>query len=226
MRDGRATYRLWRVRARVAFLSSRAPVARTDANAHYSRRRALSARLPEVLELPERLRVGCGGACHRIVSEDELRAVAPVVPQYRGGFVSSCGWLRHRPGGVGLRSERAGVTGPWGRRRGTRGPARSREQPWGQKSVHRSAKMTSRCRSGTLVYTVATRGAYELRCEPRRLARAPQPPWRAGGVPSVAASRLVGKTDPAPVAPPLAWRLRQDVNPHKPPKGFFNVNGL
>ena len=134
MRDGRATYRLWRARARVAFLSSRAPVARTDANAHYSRRRALSARLPEVLELPERLRVGCGGACHRIVSEDELRAVAPVVPQYRGCFVSSCGWLRHRPGGVGLRSERAGVTGPWGRRlRGTRGPARSREQLWGAK---------------------------------------------------------------------------------------------
>ena len=134
MRDGRATYRLWRVRARVAFLSSRAPVARTDANAHYSRRRALSARLPEVLELPERLRVGCGGACHRIVSEDELRAVAPVVPQYRGGFVSSCGWLRHRPGGVGLRPERAGVTGPWGRRlRGPRGPARSREQLWGAK---------------------------------------------------------------------------------------------
>ena len=225
MRDGRATYRLWRVRARVAFLSSRAPVARTDANAHYSRRRALSARLPEVLELPERLRVGCGGACHRIVSEDELRAVAPVVPQYRGGFVSSCGWLRHRPGGVGLRSERAGVTGPWGRRRGTRGPARSREQPWGQKSVHRSAKTASRCRSGALVYTVATRGSRELRRElrrePRQVARAPQPPWRAGGVPSVAASRLVGKTDPAPVAPPLAWRLCQDVNPHKPPKGFF-----
>ena len=70
--------------------------------------------------------------------------------------MSSCGWLRHRPGGVGLRSERAGVTGPWGRRlRGTRGPARSREQPWGQKSVHRSAKTASRCRAGTLVYTVA-----------------------------------------------------------------------
>ena len=111
MRDGRATYRLWRVRARVAFLSSRAPVARTGASAHYSRWWALSARLPEVLELPERLRVGCGGACHRIVSEDELRAVAPIVPQYRGGFVSSCGWLRHRPGGVGLRSERPGITG-------------------------------------------------------------------------------------------------------------------
>ena len=135
--------------------------------------------------------------------------------------MSSCGWLRHRPGGVGLRSERAGVTGPWGRCRGTRGPARSREQPWGQKSVHRSAKMTSRSRSGALVYTVTTRESRELRCEPRRVARVPQPPWRAGGVPSVAASRLVGKTGPARVAPPLAWRLRQNVNPHKPPKSFF-----
>ena len=38
-------------------------------------------------------------------------------------------WLRHRPGGVGLRFER---------------PARSRERPWGRRSVHRSAKMASR----------------------------------------------------------------------------------
>ena len=90
-----------------------------------------------------------------------------------------------------------------------------------RRSVHRLAKMASRCRSGALVYTVATRGSRELRCEPRRVARVLQSPWRAGGVPSVAASRLVGKTDPAPVAPPLAWRLRRDVNPHEPPKGFF-----
>ena len=40
--------------------------------------------------------------------------------------------LRHHPGGVSVRSERPGITGPWGRRRrGTRGPARSRERPWG-----------------------------------------------------------------------------------------------
>ena len=38
-------------------------------------------------------------------------------------------WLRHRPGGVGLRFER---------------PARSRERPWVRRSVHRSAKMASR----------------------------------------------------------------------------------
>ena len=28
--------------------------------------------------------------------------------------MSSCGWLRHRPGGVGLRSERPGITGAMG----------------------------------------------------------------------------------------------------------------
>ena len=33
------------------------------------------------------------------------------------------GWLRHRPGGMDLRSERSGITGAMGRRhRGTRGP--------------------------------------------------------------------------------------------------------
>ena len=31
-----------------------------------------------------------------------------------GGFVSSRGWLRHRPGGVGLRPERPGITGAMG----------------------------------------------------------------------------------------------------------------
>ena len=31
-----------------------------------------------------------------------------------GGFVSSRGWLRHRPGGVGLRPERPGITGATG----------------------------------------------------------------------------------------------------------------
>ena len=106
--------------------------------------------------------------------------------------------------------------GPWGHRyRGTRGPARSRERPchgdagvytdrrkrpygavlghsctllrrcgqaWGQRSVHRLAKMASRSRFGAFVYTVATQGSREL----RRVARVPQPPWCAGGAPSVA----------------------------------------
>ena len=45
---------------------------------------------------------------------------------------------------------------PWGRRcREARGPARSRERPWGLRSVHRSAKMASRSRFVPFVYTVA-----------------------------------------------------------------------
>ena len=65
------------------------------------------------------------------------------------------GWLRHRSGGVGLRSERPGITGPWGRRRrGTSGPARSRVRLWGRRSVHRSTEMGSRRRIGAFVYTV------------------------------------------------------------------------
>ena len=70
--------------------------------------------------------------------------------------------------------------------------------PQGQRSVHRLAKTVSWRRFGAFVYTVATRGSCELRCELRRalcrVARAPQPPWSAGGAPSVAASPLVGKT--------------------------------
>ena len=56
-----------------------------------------------------------------------------------------------------------------------------------RRSVHRSAKTASRSRFGALVYTVATRA---LRCELRRVVRAPQPPWRAGGAP------LAGRLSP------------------------------
>ena len=86
-----------------------------------------------------------------------------------------------------------------------------------RKSVHRSAKLASRIRFEALVYTVATRA---LRCELRRVVRAPQPPWRAGGAPLLVASPLVGKTGSARVAPPLGWHLRQGSNPHKSPMGL------
>ena len=132
-----------------------------------------------------------------------------------------CGWLRHCPGGV------VGVTA---RRRDARVYTDLRNRPLGavlghlctlllrcgqvrrRKGVHRSAKTASRSRFGAFVYTVATRA---LRCELRRVARAPQPPWRAGGAPSLVASPLVGKTGSARVAPPLGWHLRQGSNPHK-----------
>ena len=86
--------------------------------------------------------------------------------------VSSCGWLRHRPGGVGVRSEylseHHGAMGPsmswdpW--------PRPVRDRPWGQRSVHRLAKTAPRHRSEAFVYTVVTRGSRELRREPRRVA--------------------------------------------------------
>ena len=95
-------------------------------------------------------------------------------------------------------------------------------QTWGRRSVHRSAKTASRSRFGTFVYTVATRVAMRaLQRELRRVARAPRPPWRAGGTPSVVASPLVGKTGSARVAPPLGWRLHRGINPHKSPKSHF-----
>ena len=59
---------------------------------------------------------------------------------------------------------------------------------------------------------------YELRRELRQVARAPQPPRRAGGAPSLAASPLVGKTGSARVAPLPGWHLGRDVNPHEPLK--------
>ena len=68
--------------------------------------------------------------------------------------------MRHRSGGVGLRSERPGITGPWGRRRrGTGGPARSRVRLRRRRSVHRLAKTASPRRFGAFVYTVGL-----LRC--------------------------------------------------------------
>ena len=60
-------------------------------------------------------------------------------------------------------------------------------QAWGRRSVHRLAKTASWRRFGAFVYTVATRGSCELRCELRRalcrVARVAQAPWYAGGAP-------------------------------------------
>ena len=56
-----------------------------------------------------------------------------------------------------------------------------------------------------------------LRRKLRRVARAPQPPWCAGGAPSVATSRLVGKPGSARAAPSRGWRLPETLT-HKPPK--------
>ena len=64
--------------------------------------------------------------------------------------------MRHRPGGVGLRPKHPGVTGAMGPSTSWDSwPTRSREGPWGRRSVHRSAKTASRSRFGAFVYTVA-----------------------------------------------------------------------
>ena len=83
-------------------------------------------------------------------------------------------------------------------------------QPWGRRSVHKSAKMASRCRFGAFVYTVASGGtsaSTTMACR-RRLLAGP--------------SRLIGKPGSERVAPLLGWHLRQDVNPHEPPKNLMN----
>ena len=107
-------------------------------------------------------------------------------------------------------------------------------QTWRRRSVHRSAKMASRSRFGSFVYTVAlwawfvgglgiaivyTNGRIGslgtvlghlctlLRRELRRVTRAPQPPWRADSAPRWPASPLAGKTGSARVAPPPGWRF-------------------
>ena len=119
--------------------------------------------------------------------------------------------MRHRPGGVGLRSERPGVTGamgslmswdPWPRpvaratvetqectQIGENGPS----DPFWVICVHCCAVVDRRGDAG--VYTdrrkwplgaVLGHSCTLLRRELRRVARAPQPPWRAGSAPAVA----------------------------------------
>ena len=64
---------------------------------------------------------------------------------------------RHGTHGAVPHAPRRIAAGGGRRRRGTRGPARSRERPCVTRgSVHRLAKITSRSRSGAFVYTVAT----------------------------------------------------------------------
>ena len=71
---------------------------------------------------------------------------------------------------------------------------------------------------GHLCTLLRRESRYESRRELRQVARAPQPPWRAGGAPLAGPSRLVGKTDSERVAPLPGWHLRQGVNPHEPLK--------
>ena len=119
-------------------------------------------------------------------------------------------WLRHRPGGVGLRSEHPGITrakGPstswdsW--------PTRSRKGPWGRRSVHRSAKTASRGRFGAFVYTVATQAvsggtsaSTAMVCRRRPLGGHLSLGWENGLCASTAAARLASSPRQQPTQTP------------------------
>ena len=154
--------------------------------------------------------------------------------------VCSCGWLRHRPGGVGVRSEHLSehheghgavdVVGPVappgarpavGTKECTQIGKNDLSEPFRGIRVHCCAVADRH--GGAGVYTdrrkrllgiVLGHSCTLLRREPHRVARVPQPPWRAGGAHSVAVSPLVGKTGSARAAPPLGWRLHRGINPH------------
>ena len=160
---------------------------------------------------------GCGKGCAGDPQTSVWGLTARKSAVWAEGLADGAPWARpghHQAASCGLRRcQELGLREfvwvvaslPW--RRGGRHRQAAR-----RKSVHRSAKLASRRRFGAFVYTVATRA---LRCELRRVVRAPQPPWRAGGAPSLVASPLVRKTGSARVAPPLGWHLRQGSNPHK-----------
>ncbi len=66
-------------------------------------------------------------------------------------------------------------------------------QTWGRRSVHRSAKMALGAVLGRLCTLLRRESRYESRRELRQVARAPQPPWRVGGAPSLAPPAWSGR---------------------------------
>ena len=104
-------------------------------------------------------------------------------------------WLRHHPGGAGLRSEHLSSTGAMG-------PSVSWD-PW-PRPVARATVVTQECTQigengcvGAVLGHLCTLLRCESRRELRQVARVPQPPRRVGGAPSLA---------------PLAWSGRQALN--------------
>ena len=93
-------------------------------------------------------------------------------------------------------------------------------QPWGRRSVHRLAKMASRCRFGAFVYTVATRVAIRIATRAASGGTSASTATACRRRPLAGPSRLVGKTGSERVAPLPGWHLRQGVNPHEPPKSL------
>ena len=123
------------------------------------------------------------------------------------------GWLRHRPGNVGPRSKHPGITGamgppmswdPW--------PTRSCERPWvGDAGVYTDWRKRP---LGAVLGHLCTL----LRRELRRVARAPQPPWRADGAPlggHLSLSRETRLCASGAVARLASSSGRQPTNPRK-----------
>jgi len=161
--------------------------------------------------------------------------------------------LRHRPGGVGVRSERPGVTGamgslmswdPWPRpvaratvetQECTQIGENDLSDPFLVICVHCCAVVDRRGDSG--VYTdrrKRTLGAVLghlctlLRCELRRVARAPQPPWCAGSAPSVARLSLgrENRLCASGAAARLAFSLRRQPTQTPEEPAFCTVSFL
>ena len=145
------------------------------------------------------------------------------------------GWLRHRPGDVGVTARATtqectqigenGLSVPfWGICVHCCAVALLRccGQPWGRRSVHKSAEMASRCRFGAFVYTVASRVAIRIATRAASGGTSASTTMACRRRLLAGPSRLVGKPGSERVAPLLGWHLRQDVNPHEPPKNLMN----
>ena len=125
-------------------------------------------------------------------------------------------WLRRRPGGVGLRSEHPSVTGAKGPSTSWDSwPTRSREGPWGHRSVHRSAKTASRSRFGAFVYTVVPRAASggtsastAMVCRRRPIGGRLSLGWENGLCASTAAARLASSPRQQPTQTPDFGHIR------------------
>ena len=125
--------------------------------------------------------------------------------------------MRHRPGGVGLRSEHPSVTGSMGPSTSWDSwPTRSREGPWGRRSVHRSAKTASRSRFGAFVYTVALASCVGWHERLNRHGVSAAPPlggrlslgWENGLCVSTAAARLASSPRQQPTQTPDFGHIR------------------
>ena len=95
-------------------------------------------------------------------------------------------------------------------------------QPWGRRSVHKSPKMASPRRFGAFVYTVESRVAIRIATRAASGGTSASTTMACRRRLLAGPSRLVGKPGSERVAPLLGWHLRQDVNPHEPPKNLMN----